>query len=153
MTNTAVPGSASASSPFAKTAPSDPAAIPTQTQTTNQAVDPAAPQKSPLDVLEEILNEAQAKQSATAAENEQSAEAQKAAEEEAKLAEVKAQEAAQVQQDLIATEQQKQAIQAETNSDAYKARVQQETQKKTDEEHHAEETKGYEIIQLGHTKV
>jgi hypothetical protein len=111
--------------------PMDPAAV----------TDPTAT-KSPLDVLDQILNEAQAKVA-------QSAEA-KAQEEERILREEserrKREDAQKLQQQIV-------DLQTIKQSPQYQARIEQEEEVKVTEEKKAEELEGNEILQLKRTSI
>ncbi len=120
--------------------------------------------KNPLDVLEELLNQSSAGAGAAKSGNaalsaELAAKAKEA--EEKKLAdelEAKRQELEQKQQDQIEADKLKLAEQIAAmagikDSDQYKARVQQDTDKKVADESKTSAGDGYEIDQLEHKKV
>lgn len=118
-------------------AASDPQAAPIQ---------PTAPQggqsKSPLDVLDQILNDAQTKATETAAQQEEA--------EKNKLEEAAAR---QKEEDKQLLEQQIAELQHVKETPEYQARVQQIAEQSQAQAQHAEEMAGSEIRQIEHTKV
>ena len=124
--------------------PADPVA-PLEDSSAGSVVAPPVPgddKKSPLDVLDQILNDAKAKAELTSE--------QQAAEEAKILAEERNQRAAADAAQIAIEEQQ---IKEMTNSPQYQSVANQAA-----EEHHQEEVKaaemdGNEILQLGHTKL
>lgn len=124
--------------------------------TTPTASDPAAPpQKSPLDILEEILQQkggvgepADAASAAPAAPV-----VDPAAEEAAKLAEIKALEQQSQAEDQAALAAKQAELASAKQTPAYQARVKQDqaTKQQSDSQNAAHE--GYQIKQLQHTKI
>jgi hypothetical protein len=126
----------------------------------------ATAKKSPLDVLEEILNDAQGKgggasdgaglaadPNAPAGAAAAATPADQAVADQQALAKIEEQVAQQNAQDQVQMTQHLAQIQEITHSPEYQAVVQQEDAKKQEVVTHQEEHKGFEIIQLGHTKV
>ncbi|MBU0974308.1 hypothetical protein KKD03_01245 [Patescibacteria group bacterium] len=119
--------------------------------------------KNPLDVLEELLNQSGGGAGTGGGKVTASAnEAEKVKEEaEKKLAdelveqrlEFEQQQAEQGVVDEIKLVEQREAITKIKDSEEYKARVQQDTDKKVDEEKKIVATDGFEIDQLDHKKV
>ncbi len=124
----------------------------TQTQATpaviadSSAPTPSTPTsvatKSPLDVLDEILNEAKAK-------NQVALEERQKAEE--RLVQEALEQQKQADQQHLAEELEK--LKAETQSPEYQAKVAQDQQVATEQQQKAEEMKGHEIVQLNRTQV
>jgi hypothetical protein len=109
---------------------------------------PAAPKtvapatQSPLDILDQILNDAQAKAEDVAK--------QKEAEEEAK---VKAEQERQRLLDQEKIKQQLTDLQSMAYSPQNKARLEQEATLKTEQQHQSDELDGMQIYQVGHAKI
>jgi hypothetical protein len=130
------------------------------------------PQKSPLDILEELLNDTKAKGGAKGKSSaalpgvnpgvpdggaaDEAAEAAAKAEEAAKAAEeaerqrIIAQRKLEDEQHLIA---QRAAMEELKNTPQYQARVQQDQQEEEEHKQHDEAVQGYEIKQLEHKKI
>lgn len=101
-------------------------------------------QKSPLDVLETILDEAKSK-TRTVNQQEQQEEQQRQ--------ELAQQDAQQKAEDAQKLRQQIEELKTVTQTPAYQARVEQEQEKQEEQEKEKQEQQGYQIVQLEHTKV
>ncbi len=126
------------------TDPAQTPVLPQDSAATAPAVPPAdAPAgQSPLDVLDQILNDAQTK-----AATQQSAQEE---EEKKKLEEAVEQ---QKQEDQAKLQEQIAELQTVKESPEYQAKVQQDQHAVVQAEEHAQEMEGMDIVQLGHTKV
>jgi hypothetical protein len=103
---------------------------------------PAPGQTSPLDVLDQILNDAQSK-----------AAAQETAKEEEEKQKLQAEVERQKQEDQAKLQQQITELKTVTQSPEYQAKVDQDKQAAVQAEEHAQQMDGMEIIQLDHKKV
>jgi hypothetical protein len=129
----------------------DAAQVPT-TQTAPLPVDPAAVlaagapsapgSQSPLDILDQILNDAQAK--ANNAVEEKAEEDQRAAEEARQRQ--KALDQQKIQEEL-------ERLQGIKQTPQYQAMVEQNQEQVSSEQQKKEDMQGYEIAQIGHTKI
>jgi hypothetical protein len=115
------------------------------------------PQKSPLDMLEDILADAQKKDQAKKGEVEAAAkaeaEAKAAAEKAAQEAALEQEKVRQQQEDEALLHQKQEELKTIVETPEYQARVEQQT---AEEQKHADETAagaGFQITQLGHTKI
>lgn len=111
--------------------------------------------KNPLDVLEDLLNENSKGGSGS---GDPKKPAEKTDEELAKELEQRRKEYEQKHQEQTAVDEQKlveqrQAILSIKDTKEYHARVQQESEKQVESEKKAQAADGFEITQLGHTKV
>ncbi len=109
-----------------------------------------AGQQNPLDVLEDILNDAKKKSGGGDPD-----EAKKKAEEEEaqKLAEVEAAEQQQRAKDAQALKQQIAGLSAIKETPQYQARLEQDAEKQEQQQQDQADGEGFEIRQLGHTKI
>ncbi|MCL4208511.1 hypothetical protein KJZ63_02670 [Patescibacteria group bacterium] len=120
------------------------AAVATSTAPVGAAAVPSAPAKrNPLDILEDILDNAEAQK----AENKVEEEKQQ------KDAELKAKEEEVRQQDLHRIEEERAKMANIGQTPEEQARQLQQQEKAVEQQNQAEEQKGYEIVQLGHTKI
>lgn len=116
-------------------------------------------QKSPLDVLEDILNESKGAGGAGAdpAAAKAAAEAQVAADAAKAEAEAMAQVQADMEKQRVEDQQQLQQqisnLSSIKDTPAYQARVAQDEEKKRQDAATASAGEGFDIVQLGHTKV
>lgn len=120
-----------------------------QSQTTN----PTSDDKNPLDVLEEILKDAKAKGGAGNAPSGPSPEELAAEEEARQLAEAQQVMAEKQNEDQQQIVQQIQELQTITQTPENQARLGQINDKKKKEESQKAAGEGFEIEQLGHSKV
>ncbi|MDH5532891.1 MAG: hypothetical protein OEX81_00490 [Candidatus Pacebacteria bacterium] len=103
----------------------------------------AAPKKNPLDILEDILDNAEAQK-----------EDNEAAAAEAKLlAEIKEKEEAARQADLAKLEEERAKMTAIESSPESQARLSQIKEKSEQKQEKEDNSKGFEIRQMGHTKI
>lgn len=120
--------------------------------------------KNPLDVLEELLNQSGGGAGSAAgkknspspeevAKEKEAAEKKLADELEAKRLEFEQQQAEQTAVDKLKMAEQREEIIKIKDSDEYKARVQQDSDKKTSEDNKVIAGDGFEIDQLDHKKV
>jgi hypothetical protein len=124
-----------------------PAPVPSSTQpSTNPA------QKSPLDILEEILQQKDGAGGTAEPVVAQPA-VDPAAQEAAQLAEIKALEQQHLVQDQAELAVRQAELATATQSTAYQARVQQDQASQQESKAHATASEGYDIQQLQHTKI
>jgi|GEM_PF-3063221 len=133
----------------------------TTTLPASPAAAPNTPTKSPLDILEEILNDPKSKtpiEPGTAAASVTSAVPEAATQPPPAVPQLTAEEIAAQQQ--VQDQADQQALAAETaelktivNTPAYQARVQQAAAAQEETQQHVEATKEFEIKQLEHSKI
>ncbi|MBP7842836.1 hypothetical protein KA017_02430 [Candidatus Woesebacteria bacterium] len=131
-----------------------PASAPAQTQSTAPG---GAPQKNPLDVLEQLLSEIDGGKPGSTPVPEKTGptpEEIAAAELEKRRIEFEEKQAAQKIIDQQKIEEQRQILTQEMSTGvANVARAQQDEEKKVQEEEKASADEGYEILQIDHTKI
>lgn len=148
--------SGAAPQPDSQTLPTVPAPPAGQPPSTDPA-QAGAPQKSPLDMLEDILADAQKKDQAKKGETEAAAkaeaEAKAAAEKAAQEAALEAEKLRQQQEDELQLKQKQEELKTIVETPQYQARVDQ--QQAEEQKHAAEDAAGagFQITQLGHTKI
>lgn len=104
---------------------------------------PVTPKKNPLDILEDILDNADAQK--------EEDEAKKLAEEQEALIQVKEEEAKQI--DMAKLEEERAKMVQIEQSPEEQARLSQIKEKSEQQQEKIDQSKGFEIRQLGHTKI
>ena len=104
--------------------------------------DSGAKKQSPLDLLDQILNEAQSKANQVVADKVKEEEAEHEAERQRQIA-----------ADQQKIEEERQAVEAAKQSPQYQAWVEQKTADQQQAEQHQEEMQGMQIVQIQHKKI